>query len=55
MKGLDNFIFIKKYICFFLIIVVLATSGIDHNIKIWAPLAETPAQLDDKEQVCLMS
>jgi len=30
---------------------VLATSGIDHDIKIWAPLAEKPATLDHAEDI----
>ena len=30
---------------------VIATSGIDYNIKLWEPLAEEPCTLDDLEEV----
>ena len=31
--------------------LVIATSGIDYNIKLWEPLAEEPCALDDLEEV----
>ncbi|XP_060112660.1 DDB1- and CUL4-associated factor 8 [Heteronotia binoei] len=30
---------------------VLATSGLDHDVKVWAPTAETPTQLADLKKV----
>lgn len=30
---------------------VLATSGLDHDVKIWAPTAETPAELTGLKEV----
>ena len=31
---------------------VLATSGLDHDIKLWVPTAEKPTSLDGLENVC---
>ena len=32
---------------------VLATSGLDHDIKMWIPTASEPTRLEDLKKVCL--
>lgn len=41
-----------KSLCFFLLLfTVLASSGIDYDIKIWTPTAVDPREPLDKEEV----